>query len=140
MVLLHTLGLGPDVFRVGGERSLVAALRARGFACYLPSVRGDRESGGPGGAVGFDGVATLDLPAIVAQVRAHAGADRVLVVGHGLGALAALTWIATVGDDAVAAMVALAAPIAFPTMSPLLRAGLRAVARARPDLGIPVRG
>lgn len=143
VLLLHTLGLGPDVFRVGGARSLVATLRGSGFACYLPAWRGDREASAVAtgaGPVGFDQVAGLDLPAIVAQVRAHARVDRVLVVGHGLGALAALAWVAREGDGALAGLVALGAPVAFPALSPMVRAGLRAVARVRPDLELPVRG
>jgi pimeloyl-ACP methyl ester carboxylesterase len=134
VLLLHTLGMGPDSFRYGRATTMVERLRQRGFACYLPAWRGDREATAPSGVVGgsaasFGGVVEHDLPAIVAAVCAHARARRVLIVGHGLGGLAALGWAALRGTDSLAGIVTLAAPVRFPSLPPLARAGLGLAAR-----------
>lgn len=154
VVLLHTLGLGPDCFRIGGARSFVGQLTAAGLGCYLPSLRGDREAEGPG-AVDLDGVAEHDLPSILDAVAEHAGCRRVLVVGHGMGGLALVTSVARRGDERLAAAVALSVPVRFVALERAVRLGLavassvgvdvpmRAVARVAAVLGDPdgaVRG
>jgi pimeloyl-ACP methyl ester carboxylesterase len=131
VLLLHSLGLGPDSFRYGRATTLVERLRRRGFACYLPVWRGDREATPPrpGAGATFSGVVEHDLPAIVAAVAGRARARRVLVVGHGLGGLAALAWAAVHGTGALAGMVTLSAPVLFPSLPPLARVGLGLAAR-----------
>lgn len=148
VVLLHTLGVGPSVFQYGrragaglptGEvdRSVVGRLTRAGLTACLATTRIDPEAAVPPssgasrdgrGAVGaFDGVALLDLPAIVDAARAATGARRVHLLGHGWGGLAALAYAAAWGDDAIASLGVLSTPVQFPELSLSRRVVLHAL-------------
>lgn len=115
VLLLHTLGLGPDAFRYGREGTLAAELIAGGFRVYTACVRGDRESvpAAPRAPVRFDEMATYDLPALVSAVLDHARASRCHVVGHGFGGQLALGWVARCGDAPLASLAVLSSPVRF---------------------------
>jgi pimeloyl-ACP methyl ester carboxylesterase len=135
VVLLHTLGLGADAFRVGRARSLVGLLSAAGHGVYLPALRGDREATGPAGsAFRPDDVSEFDVPAILTAVRAHGQAARPLIIGHGTGGLALAGHLARRGDQDLAAVVMLSVPVRFPGLDAATRLGMRIAAGAGLDL------
>lgn len=117
VLLLHTLGIGPDAFRYGPEGNLVKRLTEAGFSVYLGSYRGDHEAVAPPSAEAccFDDVVDFDMEAMVDAVLEHSGYAKVFLLGHGLGGQAALGWIGRFGDGRVAATAVLSAPVAFDT-------------------------
>lgn len=141
VLLLHTLGLGPDAARYGRGPTLASALQQAGFTVYLASWRGDREVQAPPGAAapGFDGVVDHDLPALVSAVLADAGFPRLMVVGHGFGGQAALGWCARANPDALAALAVVSAPVAFPGWSRAARRSLRLLGWVGGRRAVPLR-
>jgi predicted alpha/beta hydrolase len=120
VLLLHTLGLGPDSFRYGRAGTLASELTARGLQVYTACVRGDREAVPPTARapVRFDDMAVHDLPALVEAVLLHARAERCHVVGHGFGGQLALGWVARCGDERLASLAVLSSPVRFPGALP----------------------
>ena len=125
---VHEGGRGRPVLLVGGPEA------DEGL------YRWERDAGGAGGLAPFltrrgfsvwiaDG---LDLARAVERVREQTGAERVALVGHGLGGTACYRYLAEAGDGAVSALVTLGAPAGWTRRSPLLEeviAGLSDVPR-----------
>ncbi|MCB9665646.1 MAG: alpha/beta fold hydrolase [Alphaproteobacteria bacterium] len=107
VVLLSTLGVGPDVFRCGPAPTLVDRLAEAGFGVWLVEHRVG-EGDHPGDV---DGAAEADLPAALALVAERSGYGRVHVVGHGLGGLIALAWASRWGAERLASLAVLGAPV-----------------------------
>ncbi|MFK7928242.1 MAG: alpha/beta fold hydrolase [Myxococcota bacterium] len=130
VILAHALGAHPDTFRFGADVTLAGALRRAGFTVYLLGHRGDADAVPPRPGVGFDfdDVLNLDVPAAVARVREHSGAQRVLWVGHGLGGQLGLAWASRSGREDLAAVVSMCAPVTFDPSS--MRTEVRRIARA----------
>lgn len=111
VLVAHSLGLGPDAYRYGRD-SLVDALVAGGFQVYLLTHRGDPDAWMPVGArADFDAILEGCVPAALAAVQEHSGFPRVHWVGHGLGGQLGL--VAAARREALASVVALAAPVRF---------------------------
>lgn len=115
VLLAHGLGGTHRDFSLEPGRCLAATLAAAGFSVYLLEHRGDRSALPPEGARPFslDDVATRDLGAALDAVRAHSGYDRVLCVGHGLGAQAFYLRMALEGTEGMAALVSLCGAVRF---------------------------
>jgi predicted alpha/beta hydrolase len=133
VVLAHTLFGSASDFLIGNK--LASILASAGYAVYLLSWRGDREgkldSGSPSSA---DIVAELDIDAALSAILEHAGASRVLFVGHGLGLQLMALRLALYGEDRLAALVGIQGAFLF---SPDKRALL---ARLLPeDSSLPAR-
>jgi len=139
VILLHSLAGSPHAFRYGAD-SLAATLSAEGYAVYLACYRGDadaiRSVGAP--APSLDAVARIDLPAALQRVRAHAGAERVHLLGFGLGALLAMD-LGARRPDHTATVTALAPPLRVPRVRSELRAAQLAMQLIPSSWRVPVR-
>lgn len=115
VVLLHGAVLERRAFHLRERGSLASALLDAGFELWMPGHRGDRQSQPPEQPqhVDFDAVVHHDLPAVAERIRALSGVPRALWVGHGLGGQLLWAFLASGGADAVAAGVALGAPMLF---------------------------
>ncbi len=130
VLLAHGLGGTHRDFALEPARSLAATLSAAGFAVYLLEHRGDRSAIPPGDARPFtvDDIAQHDLGAALDAVRAHSGFERVLCVGHALGAQALYLRLALTGAEGVAGLVTLGGAVRFSAgVSAVRHAGLVAV-------------
>lgn len=107
VILLSTLGVGPDVFRCGVAPTLVDRLVDAGLSVWLLEHR----VGSHDATADVDGAAEADLPAAVELVLASTGYGRVHVVGHGLGGLVALAWASRHAGAGLASLVVLGAPV-----------------------------
>jgi pimeloyl-ACP methyl ester carboxylesterase len=90
----------PGLYRWEDGGGLAPYLVRRGFAVWLA-----------------DGE---ELARAVDAVRERSGAERVALVGHGLGGTACYRYLAESGDGVVAALVTLGAPAGWTDRSPLL--------------------
>ncbi len=115
VLLAHGLGGTHRDFSLEAGRCLAATLAAAGYAVYLLEHRGDRSALPPEGALPFslDDIALHDLGAAFDAVRDHSGFDRVLCVGHGLGAQALYLRMALAGTEGMAALVTLCGAVRF---------------------------
>jgi len=127
VLLVHGLGGTHRDFALEAGRGLAAALHGAGFAVYLLEHRGDPCAVPPGDAAPFsvDDIATRDLPAAVDRVLEHSGHERVLFLGHGLGAQLWCVARALGAEERFAASVLVAPAVRFtPAASALRTAGL----------------
>ncbi|MFZ5475333.1 MAG: alpha/beta hydrolase, partial [Myxococcota bacterium] len=115
VLLAHGLGGSSRDWSIEPARCLAHALSAAGFSVYALEHRGDRSALPPEHARPFsvDDVATRDLGAAVDAVRAQTGFDRVLLVGHGLGGQVIYLRLALDGDEGIAGVVTMGAPVRF---------------------------
>lgn len=141
VVLLHTLGLGPDAFRYGRRARWVDPWTRAGFRVYMPTWRGDREAVPPaaGQAPCFDAAVSFDMPAMIEAVLADSGARRCLVVGHGIGGQLALGHIARCGDEQVFGVAVLSAPVQFERPSSTVTRGMAMAGRLAGAARAPAR-
>lgn len=116
VVLCHGLANNHAFLDFRGERSLARFLAALGFDCYAVDLRGAGASRppdeGPWDAT-FDDHVRHDVPALLAAVRRHSGAERVVWVGHSLGGVLAVAAAATTLKGHLAALVTIGAPLFF---------------------------
>ncbi len=101
------------------ERSLAAFLAGAGFDCFALDLRGHGGSRrGPPGASrwDFDTYLSEDVPAALDEVREATGEDRVLWVGHSLGALLGMA-ACQAHPARLAGLVAIAGPVHMPPFS-----------------------
>ncbi len=117
VVLCHGLSTNRFSLDAGMERySLAAFLSGAGFDCFAVDLRrhGASRAEGPGTPrrFGFDAYVREDVPAALDAVREATGEERVLWVGHSLGALVGLA-ACEVHPDRLAGVVALAGPVHF---------------------------
>ncbi|HEY6106043.1 MAG TPA: alpha/beta hydrolase [Anaeromyxobacteraceae bacterium] len=124
VLLCHGLCANRWMLDPGVEgRSLSAFLAESGFDCFTLDLRGHGGSrrGPPGaGPWNFDTYLAEDVPAALEAVREAAGDDRVLWVGHSLGALLGMA-ACQVHAGRVAGLVAIAGPVHFPAFSGAMR-------------------
>ena len=115
VLLAHGLGGTHRDFSLEAGRCLAGTLAAAGYAVYLLEHRGDRSALPPENAPPFslDDIATRDIGAALDAIRAHSGFERVLCVGHGLGAQALYLRMALEGTSAMAALVSLCGAVCF---------------------------
>lgn len=117
VLLCHGLSTNRFSLDSGMERySLAAFLSAAGFDCFAVDLRGHGASRlAPPGVprrFGFDAYVSEDVPAALDAVRQATGEERVLWVGHSLGALVGLA-ACEARPDRIAGIVALAGPVHF---------------------------
>ncbi|HET6923168.1 MAG TPA: alpha/beta hydrolase [Anaeromyxobacteraceae bacterium] len=113
------------------ERSLAAFLAGAGFDCFALDLRGHGGSRrGPPGASrwNFDTYLAEDVPAALAAVREATGEDRVLWVGHSLGALLGMA-ACQAHAGRIAGLVAIAGPVHMPAFTGAVRLLLPASGR-----------
>jgi pimeloyl-ACP methyl ester carboxylesterase len=126
VLLCHGLSVNRFSVDSGIDRySLAAALSRAGFDCFSLDLRGHGDSH-PGRADAprrwtFDTYLAEDVPAALGAVREATGEDRVLWVGHSLGALLGMA-ACQAYPDRVAGLVGLAGPVHFEAGGDLRRA------------------
>jgi pimeloyl-ACP methyl ester carboxylesterase len=125
ILLCHGLSTNRFSLDSGMERySLAAFLSAAGFDCFAIDLRGHGASrpDRPGAPrrFGFDDYVREDVPAALEAVREATGEERVLWVGHSLGALVGLA-ACEAHPDRIAGVVALAGPVHFDGQADLRR-------------------
>jgi pimeloyl-ACP methyl ester carboxylesterase len=95
--------------------SLAAHLAEAGFRTFSLDLRGhgDSRRGPPGAAAwNFDHYVNEDVPAALEAIRQETGEERVLWVGHSLGAVAGMV-SCQLHPDRIAAIVSIAGPMSF---------------------------
>ncbi len=116
VLLVHGLSANRWTLDAGVESvSLAAHLSRAGFRTFSLDLRGHGDSRkGPPGAGGwnFDTYVNEDVPAALEAVRRETGAERVLWVGHSLGAVTGLV-SCRLHADRIAGIVAVAGPVRF---------------------------
>jgi pimeloyl-ACP methyl ester carboxylesterase len=117
VLLCHGLSANRFTLDAGTERySLAAHLSRAGFDCFSLDLRGHGASrAAPPGVPrdwSFDTYLHLDVPAALDAVRAETGSDRVLWVGHSLGAVLGMAACAAY-PERLAGLVGLAGPVRF---------------------------
>ena len=117
VLLCHGLSANRWMLDAGVEgRSLAAFLAGAGLDCFALDLRGHGGSrrGPPGsGRWSFDTYLAEDVPAALEAVRAATGEERVLWVGHSLGALLGMA-ACQVHGGRIAGLVAMAGPVLMP--------------------------
>lgn len=107
IVLAHAMFASKSAFGLRDAPGLSTALAGRGFRTIAFDFRGHGDSSVTRARWGYDDLVRHDLPAVVEYARSGAEGRPVLVVGHALGAHAALAAHGT-GRITVDAIVALA--------------------------------
>ena len=117
VLLCHGLSANRWMLDPGVDgRSLSAFLAGAGFDCFALDLRGHGGSrSGPPGARPwtFDTYLAEDVPAALDSVRAATGQERVLWVGHSLGALLGMA-ACQAHAARIAGLVAIAGPVLMP--------------------------
>jgi pimeloyl-ACP methyl ester carboxylesterase len=125
VLLVHGLSANRWMLDAGVEGySLAGHLASLGFHAFSLDLRGHGDSRRPprGAAPwSFDAYVREDVPAALDAIRDATGQDRVLWVGHSLGALLGLA-TCQASPERVAGIVALAGPTGFDVDGPVARA------------------
>jgi len=116
VLLVHGLSSNRWALDAGvASVSLAAHLAGAGFRTFSLDLRGHGDSRrGPPDAVpwNFDHYVNEDVPAALEAIRKETGEDRVLWVGHSLGAVAGMV-SCQLHPERIAAIVAIAGPMSF---------------------------
>ncbi len=116
VLLVHGLSTNRWALDSGVESvSLAAHLCGAGFRTFSLDLRGhgDSRRAPPGaGSWTFDDYVNEDIPAALDAIRRETGEERVLWVGHSLGAVAGLV-SCQLHPERIAAIVAIAGPTSF---------------------------
>ncbi len=100
----HTWALGPG-------RDLGAHLAAAGFDTYLVDLRGHGAAPPADPDTTVDTYARHDVPAAIAAVRGATGAEEVAWIGHSMGGLVLVAYLAQEDDPPLAAAVTVGSPL-----------------------------
>ncbi len=100
----HTWALGPD-------RDLGLYLATEGFDTYLVDLRGHGASPAAVPETSVDTYAQHDVPAAIDAVRAATGAEQVVWIGHSMGGLVLVAYLARVDDPPLAAAATVGSPV-----------------------------
>lgn len=121
VLLVHGMSANHYNFDYRDEISLADALRDAGWDVWVVSLRGDEGTAAPSRraarSISFDDYAEGDVPAVIDEVRARTGVERVYWVGHSLGGMLLYATLAR-DPDAIAAGVAIASPAVFTEQPP----------------------
>jgi pimeloyl-ACP methyl ester carboxylesterase len=116
VLLVHGLSANRWMLDAGVERfSLAAHLARHGFRTFALDLRGhgdSRDAPRRAGDWDFDTYVTRDVPAALDAIRRDTGEERVLWVGHSLGAVAGMV-SCQLHADRIAGLVAIAGPVSF---------------------------
>jgi len=114
LLLVHGTFSNRNFFLGQRERGLARFLAEHGFDAWVAELRGHGRSGTAGRAAAwrFEDWIRRDAPALVGQVFAETGADRLVWIGHSAGGIIGLGY-AGLGEPrsrAIAGLVAIASP------------------------------
>lgn len=136
VILCHGMGANRYPFDLKGAPSLARYLRRKGRDVWVAELRGSGMSDHPGMVTSevpytwtFEDHLKKDLPAIVDYVLERTGAPAVHWVGHSMGGMLGLAYVAANNDPPIASMTAMGSPVdftkmrmrAFPVMAKLRR-------------------
>jgi pimeloyl-ACP methyl ester carboxylesterase len=116
VLLVHGLSANRWMLDSGVESfSLAAYLARHGFRTFALDLRGhgdSRDAPRRAGDWDFDAYVHRDVPAALEAIRRDTGEERVLWVGHSLGAVAGMV-SCQLHADRIAGLVAIAGPVSF---------------------------
>lgn len=116
VILCHTLRVNDLVWEIGSGSGLAAYLSRNGYDVWMFSFRGFGKSrraatGGSAAAgkdITVDALIRDDLSAVIQYVVQESGSERVILIGHGLGAAVCAVYAGHAGGNRVATLVAIA--------------------------------
>lgn len=112
VILCHTLRVNDLVWEIGS--GLAAYLSRNGYDVWMFSFRGfgkSRQAAAAGKDVSIDALIRDDLSAVIQYVVQESGSERVILIGHGLGAAVCAVYAGHDGGNRVATLVAIAPPL-----------------------------
>lgn len=120
VLVVHGISSNHRFWDLTEDHSLAEALTAAHFDPWLLDLRGhgdalhtkagDRQHHG----WTIDDYGQHDVAAAIEHIQSATGHDRVAIVGHSMGGMVAAVYAAIHGDDAIAGLVMVGAPIVFP--------------------------
>jgi pimeloyl-ACP methyl ester carboxylesterase len=120
VILCHGLGGNRYSFDLGEAPSLARFLKQRGRDVWVVELRGSGMSGRPGilrsdvpYSWGLDDHLHKDVPAVMKKVLERTGAPAVHWIGHSMGGLLALAYLAQNPHGPVASVVTIGSPTDF---------------------------
>lgn len=123
VILCHGMGANRYVFDLKGAPSLARYLKKKGRDVWVVELRGSGMSDRPGFATSdvpytwtFEDHVQRDLPAVIDYVLKRTRARAVHWVGHSMGGMAGLAYVAEQGEPPIASMAALGSPVDFSKM------------------------
>ncbi|HCH65137.1 MAG TPA: hypothetical protein DFR83_20200, partial [Deltaproteobacteria bacterium] len=139
VVLATELGPGDHTLDALPDQSLARLLHQAGYDVWWFHHRGTPRARPPARIehCDMDAVASFDIPAALERIRAVSGAERVLWIGHGIGAQVAMIHLA-LGGDRIAGLVSLTAAVCFPHSHTRARIAGRVAAWLPPEWRIPI--
>jgi len=116
VLLCHTLRVNDFIWELGAGKSLAAYLANNGYDVWMFSFRGSgksREAAPRSGAaprpdISTDDLIREDLAAVVNLVVKETNSEKVILVGHGLGAAVCAVYAGRDSGNRVASLVAIA--------------------------------
>jgi pimeloyl-ACP methyl ester carboxylesterase len=134
VLVLHGISANHRCWDLSEDRSIATALNAAGYDAWLLDLRGhglahvDTDGHEQRSGWSMADYARYDLPAAIAFVQEQTGYERLGFVGHSMGGMVLTIYNHIHGDDAFAAIVAVASPVDFASPDPLLTVTERAIA------------
>jgi pimeloyl-ACP methyl ester carboxylesterase len=118
VILCHGLSSNRYVFDLPGASSLACFLRAQGRDVWVPELRGSGMSDSPGLRASdvpyswnFDDHLVLDVPTIIDCVLERTGAAATHWIGHSMGGMLILAYLAESPVRPIASAVAVGSPV-----------------------------
>ena len=130
VLVCHGIASNRHTWSLGEDRDLGRFLADRGFDTYLVDLRGHGASSRADPSTSIDTFALHDVPAAVQAVRSATGARRVAWIGHSMGGLVMVAYLAQTPDPPLAAAVTVGSPVDWrgaDEMTGLIRGLLRAL-------------
>jgi pimeloyl-ACP methyl ester carboxylesterase len=120
VILCHGLGANRYVFDMPQGPSLARFLSDKGRDVWVPELRGSGMSDKPGLVWSdvpytwhFEDFVEKDIPAVIAAVRDLTDSSRMHWVGHSMGGLAVVAYLASHDDPRIASVTAIGSPFDF---------------------------
>lgn len=133
VLVLHGISANHRCWDLTEDRSIAAALSAAGYDAWLLDLRGhglahvDTSGHEQRSGWSMTDYARYDLPAAIRFVQEQTGFEKLGFVGHSMGGMVLTIYNHIHGDDAFAAIVAVASPVDFTSPDPLLTLTERAI-------------
>ncbi|MFT5682045.1 MAG: pimeloyl-ACP methyl ester carboxylesterase [Myxococcota bacterium] len=134
ILVLHGISANHRSWDLSADRSIATALNAAGYDAWLLDLRGhglahvDTDGREQRSGWSMADYARYDLPAAITFIQEETGFEKLGFVGHSMGGMVLTIYNHIHGDDAFAAIVAVASPVDFASLDPLLAVAERAIA------------
>jgi alpha-beta hydrolase superfamily lysophospholipase len=125
VILAHGISSNHNFWNLNPQHSLALFLQQKGFDVYNIDFRGHGlATRDPSGKKQVQGWSVdsygIDIQAIVQHIREQYPQKRPFYIGHSLGGLALITYLARYGSSALQGMIVVASPFDFRHPEPLL--------------------